>query len=470
MSKDRYDLYDDYGSKGHSRSSQRGRKKRKKKRSLKAKFFMVLTLVLFIYCVGALGYFGYQYYIEDSVVANNDSGRENTGGLFDNLIKPKLKERTVFAILGTDEEGTRTDTIMVCCYNQPLDELTIISVPRDTLIEVSTEAFNLMQEEYPEPGQRGMKINAIYHYGAEKYGIPLLKEELEEMIGVPIDYYCKVSFDAFEYLIDAIGGVEYNVPMRMYYSDPTQDLLIDLQPGLQTLNGEQAEGLVRFRYGYDNQDIGRVETQQSFVKELLKQIVNKDTFFKNVRAYLTTFFKYVETDVKLTDAVKYMSVLKDFNTDNIYTYTMPGDIGSLYGISGGYVINDIAADELCYDVFQKPVSEIEAERKAEAASSSDGSGEAVSSYDDKDLTIQVMNGGYTNGMASQVQNELISAGYNVTSIGTYAEDKAEETRIYVKEEGMGEDIQSFFPGSQLITDPSVAVNHDVVVVIGINEE
>ncbi len=475
MSKDRYDIYEDYGEdtrRSRNKTSSRGRrgKKQKKRRSLKAKFFMVLTFVLFVYCVGALGYFGYQYYIEDSTVANEDSGRENTGGILQNLIKPKLNERTVFAILGTDEEGTRTDTIMVCCYNQTLDELTIISVPRDTLVEVSSEAFSLMQEEYPEPGQRGMKINAIYHYGGDKYGIALLKEELEEIIGVPIDYYCKVNFDAFEYLIDAIGGVEYDVPMRMYYQDPTQDLSIDLQPGLQVLNGEQAEGLVRFRSGYENADIGRVAVQQDFVKELLKQLVNKDTFFKNASAYLTTFFKYVETDVKLSDAVKYMSVVKEFNTDNIYTYTMPGYVGSLYGISGGWILDDEEAGELCYEVFQKPVSEIEAERAAEAASSDDGTTESTSSYDDKTLTIQILNGGYTNGMASAVQSELLDAGYNVTSIGTYTGEKTNNTRIYVSTEGMGEQLQKLFTGSEIIVDSSVASNYDIVVVIGINEE
>ncbi len=476
MSNDRYDIYDDYedSRNGRKRTSSNGkkRKKHKKKRSLKAKFFMVLAFVLLVYCVSALAYFGYQYYLEDSTDVESDSDRDSAG-LLDSLIKPTLKERTVFAIVGVDEDGTRTDTIMVCCYNQTLDELTIISVPRDTLIEVSDEAFDLMQEEFPEPGQKGMKINAIYHYGAEKYGIPLLKEELEEMIGgVEIDYYCKVSFDAFEYLIDAIGGIEFDVPMNMDYDDPTQDLSIHLKAGLQTLNGEQAEGLVRYRTGYANADIGRVSTQQAFVTALLQQLVNKDTFFKNASAYLKTFFKYVETDVKLSDAVKYMTIVKDFNTDNIYTYTMPGYDGALYGITGGWVIDEEEAGELCYDVFQKPVSEIQAERAAAAAENAESgeAEEAAPTYDDKTLTIQVLNGGYTNGMASEVQSELLSQGYNVTSIGTHTGEKTNNTRIYVSTEGMGQQIQRLFSGSELIVDSSVADDHDIVVIIGIEEE
>lgn len=472
MSKDRYDVYDDFDDVQRRRknSSPNGKKgkKRKKKRSLKAKFFMVLSLVLFVYCSGALAYFGYQYYIEDSTNVKNDSDRDNIG-LLDSLVKPKLKERTTFAIMGVDKEGDRTDTIMLCCYNQTLDELSIISVPRDTLIEVSHEAFNMLQEEFPEPGQRGMKINAIYHYGQDKYGIPFLKEELEEFAGVPIDYYCKVNFDAFDYLIDAIGGVEYNVPMNMDYDDPAQDLSIHLKAGPQVLNGEQAEGLVRFRYGYSNADIGRVATQQDFVKELLKQLVSKDNFFKNAPAYLKTFFKYIETDVKLTDAVKYMSVIKDFNTDNIYTYTLPGDVGSLYGISGGWIVNEAEAKALCYDIFQKPVSEIQAERAA-AAAEANGDVPSAPVFNDKSLTIQVMNGGYTNGMASAVQSKLLNNGYNVTSIGTYQGDKTDNTRIYVSKEGMGKELQKEFPGAELITDSSVTGSYDIVVVIGINEE
>lgn len=472
MSKDRYDMYDDYneGSRRKKSSSGNGKRsrKRKKKRSLKAKFFMVLALVLFVYCVGALAYFGYQYYIEDSTDANNNSDRDNSTSFIDSIVKPKLKERTAFLIMGTDKDGDRTDTIMVCCYNSTLDELTIVSIPRDTLIQVSPEDFNRLQEEYPEPGQRGMKINAITHYGLETYGIPMLQSEIEEIIGVPIDYYCLVSFDAFDYLIDAIGGIEYNVPINMDYDDPGQDLSIHLKAGLQKLSGVEAQGLVRYRHTYANGDIGRVEVQQEFCKELLKQLVNKDTFFKNAGAYLKTFFSYVETNVKLTDAVKYMSIVKDFNTNNIVTYTLPGDVGSLYGISGGWVINEGESNTLFYDIFQKPVSEIQAER---AAAQATGEGEtAVATINDKNLTVQVLNGGYTNGMASAVQSNLLSAGYNVKSIGTYSGEKTENTRIFVKSEGMGQQIKSEFSGSEVIVDNTTASDYDIVVVIGINEE
>ncbi len=482
MSKDRYDLYEENISSGRRHSSSKGSsnrtrtskpsptgRKRKKKKSLKSKFFTVLAIILGVYCIGALSYFGLQYYLSGNMLdINNDGIPDNPVA---NIVKPKLKERTTFVVLGVDEDETRTDTIMVCCYNDTLGELNIISIPRDTIIRVDDDTFAKMQEEFPEPGQHAMKINAVHHYGAERYGVPLLESEIEKIIGVPIDYYVKVKFEALEYLVDSIGGIEYDVPMRMYYSDPGQDLLIDLQPGLQTLNGEQAVHLVRFRYGYDNQDIDRVKVQQEFCKVLIKKLVNTDTIFSNAAAYVTTFFRYIDTDVRVSDAIKYMSVIKDFNTDNIYTATMPGYMGGLYDISGGYVLDDAEVQEFCYDIFQKPSAEIKAEREAESVSEAAASGDGanVTDIDDKSLSVQVLNGGYTNGKASQIQNSLINEGYNVVSIGTYKNEKTENARIYVKQNGMGNDIAKEFNNAEIIVDPSVASDYDIVVVVGIGD-
>ena len=476
MSKDRYDVYDEnIATSKRSRrkkQSKRGKKhsKGKKKLSLTARFFIVVASMLSVYCLGAFGYFAFNYYLNEYGEDVNGDGTIDRPSPITAILAPKLKERTTFVIMGLDEEGTRTDTIMVGCYNDKLSELSIMSVPRDTLIEVDTQTFNKMWEEFPEPGQRGMKINTVHHYGAEKYGVSLLKQELEKIIGTPIDYYVKVNFEAFRYLVDEMGGVEYNVPRQMDYDDPDQDLAIHLKPGLQTLKGSDAEGLVRYRKdnnggGYNNADLGRIEVQQDFVRELLKQLISKDNLFKNADAYVKTLFKYVDTDIRISDAVKYMSVLKRFNGDNIHTLTIPSYIGSLYGFEGGVIINETENDKVCYDIFQKPSSEILAERKA----ASGGTGDQSNIYNDKVLKIQVLNGGYVNGQASETQNSLLSTGYNVTSVGTYQGEKANNTRIFVKEEGMGDEIVREFIGGEVIVDPNIANNFDIVVVLGIGE-
>ena len=321
-----------------------------------------------------------------------------------------------------------------------------------------------MNEEFPEPGQHGMKINAIHHYGGDKYGMELLENQLNTMLDTNIDFYVKVSFEAFDYLVDSIGGIEYNVPINMDYDDPGQDLAIHLKAGPQKLNGKQAEGLVRFRKGYDNQDIGRVETQQNFIKEFLKQVMNADTIFSNPSAYINTFFKYITTDLKITDAIKYINVLKQFDSNKVNTYTLPGEIGSMYGFVGGYVMDEEETNKLAYDIFSRPSNEIIAERESQQNAEAN-----AGNYNDAELTIQVLNGGYANGMATKVKQELEGEGYNVSSIGTYSGEKVSKTRIYVKEDGMGQQLKKSFDGCEVVTDPTVASEYDIVVVIGTGE-
>lgn len=475
MSKNRYDDYDDYDfeetpSRRRSKKNNNNKKskspksvknKPKGKRTLKAKFFMVLAAVLGLYCVAVLGYFGWTY-INDN--PDDDGVVQTPVNSITEMVAPKLPERTNFIVVGTDEEGTRTDTIIAGCYNSVLGELSLISIPRDTLVRVDDDTFSKMNEEFPEPGQHGMKINAIYHYGGEKYGMELLEKQLGTMLNTNFDMYVNVSFDAFNYLVDSIGGIQYDVPIQMDYDDPGQDLSIHLKPGLQTLNGEQAEGLVRFRKGYSNQDLGRVETQQNFIKEFMKQVMDKDKVFSNPTAYATAFFKYIKTDLKITDAVKYINALKTFDSSKIYTYTLPGDIASAYGFSGAYGMDEEKTAELAYEIFERPSSEILTERQSQQNAEA-----MASNYTDTELSIQVLNGGYANGMATQVKGQLESAGYNVTSIGTYSGEKADGTRIYVKEDGMGQQLKKSFTDCEVVTDPTVASEYDIVVVIGIGE-
>lgn len=465
----------------HTNQKHSNVKSKKPKRSFKAKFFMVLTTLLVMCCIAVTAFLVCFYLgVFDEVYTDKKDTNSSPISTFTDMITPSLPERTTFLITGVDEDGSRTDTIMAGCYNSELDELTIISIPRDTLVEVDDETYNQMNEYFPEPGQHGMKINALRHYGtqgddskADNYydpGMGHLRKWVEDKAGVPIDYMAVVDFDAIVYLIDEIGGIEYDVPMRMYYKCD-EGLLIDLQPGLQTLNGEQAEGLVRFRHDYINGDIGRVEQQQNFMKELIKQLANKDTILSKPIPFITAFFKYVDTDMSISDATKFVSVFKNFNAENVVTYTLPGDIGSLYGISGGWVINETETEELFNEVFRKPSSEIKAERDA-AAAADQITAENATNFNDKELEIQVLNGSYTNGIATKALTELTALGYKAMSVGDFTGEKTNNTRIFVKEDGMAQSLVDNFPGCEIIVDTNVdyTEKYDIVIVLGIGDE
>ncbi len=197
----------------------------------------------------------------------------------------------------------------------------MMSIPRDTYI--TSEYYS------------GHKLNGIYNRG--KKIIPLV-EKIQELLSVKIDYYLIFDTQIVHELVDAIGGVEIDVPMRMKYDDPTQDLHIDLQPGLQVLNGNQAEMFVRFRHnndmsvGYAMGDLKRVEVQQEFLKKFIKTVVSPSNITK-IPELINIALKNTDTNITIRDALKYVPDAGNINTENIISYTAAGGAEYIDGVS-----------------------------------------------------------------------------------------------------------------------------------------
>lgn len=246
-----------------------------------------------------------------------------------------VPDKTNFLIMATDEDGTRTDTLMLGTFDKSSKDITLISIPRDTYVTVTDENYDIMNREYPQPGSKSMKINTVHHFAGAKHGVSAVIQEVELLTGVNIDFYVKVDFDAFRYIIDSIGGIEFDVPQDMYYVDPYQNLEINLKKGVQRLNGEQAEHLLRYRSGYANADLGRISVQQDFMKAFIGQTLSKGTILSNPGVYLKAFFKYdyVETNANLFDIASYAMIIGGINSENIQTHTLPGYAGMAGGQS-----------------------------------------------------------------------------------------------------------------------------------------
>ena len=157
-------------------------------------------------------------------------------------------------VVGVDKDGTRSDVNMLFSLDPKEKTVNLMSIPRDTRVEF-------------KKGSHG-KINACI---GKQNGEELLIETVKDLTGMPIHNFCKVNFEGLRNIIDILGGVEFDVPMDMDYDDPAQDLHIHLKKGKQTLNGADAEGLLRFRKGYATGDLGRIDMQQAFLKELINQ-------------------------------------------------------------------------------------------------------------------------------------------------------------------------------------------------------
>lgn len=210
--------------------------------------------------------------------------------------------------------GGLTDTMMLAAYDVPNQTVSVMSLPRDT---------------YIRRNGRRMLLNSVYNWGggASGDGIQTLKEEVRELTGVPVDYYAIVQWKAFGELVDAIGGVYYDVPRNMNYDDNIQDLHIHVSKGYQLLDGDKAMQVVRFREGangYIDGDLGRIRTQQGFMKAVVKKCLEPGVLLSNLTEYIAIFQENVNTDLSV-NALTYFtkSAVGGLDMENVEFITMP---------------------------------------------------------------------------------------------------------------------------------------------------
>lgn len=239
------------------------------------------------------------------------------------LITEGKNKSMTFLMMGIDSKsfseskGVRSDTIMLFNVDRGTGDIRILSIPRDT--------------RTPIDGRKSKeKINHSFAYG----GPELTLKTVEDLLGVDIDHYVVVDYKVVSDYVDLIGGVKFNVPMDMSYSDPVADppLKIDLKAGEQVLDGDKALQYLRYRKGYKNADLGRIEAQQSFLKELIAQSVKPGTVLKLPGLYWI-YSQGVSTDIPLSKLALYGISLFKYDMDKITSETLPGSPKTIDGIS-----------------------------------------------------------------------------------------------------------------------------------------
>ena len=232
-----------------------------------------------------------------------------------------------FIIVGLDN-GYQTDTIMVASYDGVNKEANIISIPRDTLVNVHRNV---------------KKINAAYgagtlNGGGHEGGIDQLKREVSTLIGFVPDFYVCVGLKAFERLIDAVGGIDIYNPYNMVYDDPEQNLHINISSGNQHLKGSEAIKFARYRqnnYGNNISDFQRIENQHAVINATLAQLLRPASLLK-IPEFIDIFTENVRTDLELGNVAWITAQMTGISgTDALTTYTMPmtdngGRINGIY--------------------------------------------------------------------------------------------------------------------------------------------
>lgn len=291
----------------------------KMKKNRKKSFFK--RLMLFIIIIGALAYAAFVYGdgIWITLADKYFSGRIAAAGSAAIPQKEEFKNHLNIMLVGTDQrenEPSRSDTIMVAMLNLKQKSVQVISIPRDTRVEIE-----------------GLKNRTKINHAHSNGGIELTRKTVENLLGIPIHNYVETNFEGFTNIIDIIGGVEFDVEKRMYY--PAEN--INLKKGLQRLDGEDALAYVRYRSDGKG-DLPRIERQHKFLKAVAAEVLQPQNVVK-LPKMVREFYKNVNTDMSVSDLLVLAGEFKNINPDQVDFRDIPGEPDYINGASY-YVVDE----------------------------------------------------------------------------------------------------------------------------------
>ena len=350
-------------------------------------------------------------------------------------------------VMGVDRRSDdvgRSDTLMVVTVDTDAGKGEIMSLPRDTRVQIEKNGYD--------------KINHAYAYGGSK----LTRKTVEDLLGVPMDYYVLVDLKAFERIIDALDGIDINVEKRMYYEDPWDDnggLVIDLYPGMQHLDGERAIQYVRYRDGEG--DIGRINRQQHFMQAVMDKVLSPQIITK-LPKIIEEVYSAVETDMPVSEMLSMAKLLPKVKANGLESEMVPGTPAYLedvsYWLPDIMSLRQIIASQMGQELTGKALEKAKAVKamyekslpegltvmegsgivttrsaKNDTADSDDSKAEKDSDKEEKrqpekkksakaagpgEISVLIINDSGINGAGAKMANVLREKGFNVTGIDT----------------------------------------------------
>lgn len=381
-------------------------KKEKKKKSKVRKVIKIILLLLLIVLI-VVG-------VNFAIKVNKNGG--GTAGV-------------VGALVGTDEETLAnlpeiycvllgqsqnlTDTIMLASYDPKTQEASLLTIPRDTFVGKSQATATAYD-----------KINALCQYTHPEKTVAAVSK----ITGIDVKNYCLIDTKALVEMVDLIGGVYFDVPIDMDYEDFTQDLYVHVKAGYQLLDGETAEGVVRFRHNqdgttypeeYGQEDLGRSRTQRAFLTELANQTLKPQNLLK-IGGFIDIFYDNVKTNMNISDIKDYLPYAINFDTSNVKTGIIPGDVKLCNGVSV-YIHDKKGTSEIVDELFgNKDDDENSQNRDGENLNTignnitnNDASNTANEDNIEKNINIELLNGTENENALFNVKNKLEANGYNI---------------------------------------------------------
>lgn len=300
-------------------------RRRQRKQPHTLQVFLTIVLVLLTACVVVKAFFlkaPEQKAAElpaQPAASDTDSQQSPEEQAAQEALRSHLERKGGFYTIllsGLDDDNGGSDTNILMAVDTVNGYVYGVSIPRDSKAII---------------GGKAHKINYAYNKG----GTELLASTVSEQLGIPVDYTVSVDLKGFTALVDAIGGVDFEVPINMDYDDPIQGLSIHFKKGMQHLSGADALRVVRFRHnndgtGYGSEDLGRMQTQQKFLKAVAKKMLSFENLISNPRKYAEIFGQYVDTDLSVTDLAWFGMQVLGMGVDKIDFSTLPNEWKSPY--------------------------------------------------------------------------------------------------------------------------------------------
>lgn len=360
---------------------------------------ILLTIILIIIIL--LVYFGIQ-------VVRNGGGMTGIVTTVVGSNSEKVKNLEDLYVLCMGKSQNMTDTIMVVKYSPKTQSAAMLSVPRDSFVGTNKDKATAFD-----------KINAKYQLNPQN-----TIDAVNKLTGLNLKYYITIDTKALRDLVDAIGGVYFDVPIDMDYDDSSQDLEIHLEKGYQLLNGMQAEGVVRFRhnnngtsysYEYGDNDLGRMKTQRAFIQAVISQTMKASNITK-INEILKIANEEVETNMSWNDVKDYIAALMKFDTSNLKTDALPGTAQYCNNLSF-FIVNATQSREKIQELFfAEQNNEDLDEDKNEI--SNEGAIEEKKTPKNSEIKLQVINGTGNTAKFNNAITQLKNQGYKITKKGT----------------------------------------------------
>jgi polyisoprenyl-teichoic acid--peptidoglycan teichoic acid transferase len=336
----------------------------------------------------------------------------------------------------TDVFNSRSDTMLLVRLNPETHKTSILTIPRDTQVDI--------------PGLGVNKINAANWKGGAELATQVVSQTLN---GASVDRYVRISTNAFRELVDVVGGVEVFVPRRMYYVDQTQKLKIDLQPGLQTLNGAQAEGFVRFRK--DNLgDIGRTQRQQMLLKALQKKFENP-LMIARLPQVFSVLQKHIDSNLSFGEMLAIIQFGMQIKLSELQMVMLPGRFSTPDEFELSYWLMDrTATDRVLKSYFQV---ETPADR------------EATTPAEIKGVKIVIQNASGIPGAADRMVSSLQQLGFsNLVLAPEDWSEPLDQTEVVPQWGNLeaAKSVESLLDGSEVTADSTGDLQSDLTVRVG----